>query len=323
MTPRIAVIGAGIAGATAARTLADAGLDVAVFEKARGPGGRMASRRTARDDTAPSFDHGCQMLSAEAALAPASPWAHRFASLTGTTINAVNQRTRPVPVPRMNAPAAACLEGITTSYATRITRIDRDTSTLTLSADTNELGTVDALIITAPAPQTRELLNAPAPTIAERAAAVTYDPNWTLMLERPAQADPLPFDAAEISDHPVAWLCHDNAKPGRDTTGPERWIAQFAHDFSRDTIDEEPEAVAPTLLAAAREHLGDDATLAQKPHRWRFAFVTKAVGETHLAEGPILAAGDWLLGPRAHHAANSGHAAAQALVQRFAERRSG
>ena len=41
MTQRIAIIGAGIAGATAARALADTGHAVTLFEKARGPGGRM------------------------------------------------------------------------------------------------------------------------------------------------------------------------------------------------------------------------------------------------------------------------------------------
>ncbi|MEO1718081.1 MAG: FAD-dependent oxidoreductase [Planctomycetota bacterium] len=314
MTTRIAVIGAGIAGATAARTLADAGHAVTVFEKARGPGGRMASRRTAREPSAPSFDHGCQMLSQEASITPAEHWTHRLATITSTTIDAVHTRTRPVPTPRMNAPVAALLEGIDATYAARISRIETDGSTVTLHTDDQNLGTFDRLIITAPAPQTHDLLKACAPIIAEHAVAVTYDPNWTLMLERPADAEPLQFDAAEITAHPVAWLCHDNAKPQRDPTGHQRWVAQFAADFSRDTIDEDPEAIAPKLLAAAQEQLGEHTTLAQKPHRWRYAFATNAVGEPYLAEGPITAAGDWLLGNRAHHAANSGRAAAEAII---------
>ncbi|MEL6498846.1 MAG: FAD-dependent oxidoreductase [Planctomycetota bacterium] len=320
MTTRIAVIGAGIAGATAARALADAGHAVTVFEKARGPGGRMASRRTARDECAPSFDHGCQMLSLDADITPAEHWTHRLASISGTTIASIAERTRPVPTPRMNTPIAALLEGINATYAARISRIETEAHAVTLHADDKDLGTFDRLIITAPAPQSHELLQSCAPTIAEHAAAVTYDPNWTLMLNRPAEAEPLQFDAAEITAHPVAWLCHDNAKPqrqfSRDPIGHQRWIAQFAADFSRNTIDQDPEAIAPRLLAAAQEHLGDQATLAQKPHRWRCAFVTKPVGRAYIEEGPIIAAGDWLLGNRAHHAANSGHAAAIAIINR-------
>ena len=53
---KIAVIGAGIAGITCARTLVQAGHEVTVFEKSRGVGGRMATRSTAFG----TFDHGTQ-----------------------------------------------------------------------------------------------------------------------------------------------------------------------------------------------------------------------------------------------------------------------
>ena len=56
----VAILGAGMAGATAARSLAEAGLTVRVFDKGRGVGGRMATRRNA----AMQFDHGAQFLRA-------------------------------------------------------------------------------------------------------------------------------------------------------------------------------------------------------------------------------------------------------------------
>jgi predicted NAD/FAD-dependent oxidoreductase len=58
--PRIAVIGAGLAGAVAADRLARAGAAVTVIEKSRGPGGRAATRH--RD--AWRFDHGMQYFTA-------------------------------------------------------------------------------------------------------------------------------------------------------------------------------------------------------------------------------------------------------------------
>ena len=54
--PNIAVIGAGLAGLSCARHLQDAGCRVTVFDKARGPGGRMSTRRG--DDW--QCDHGAQ-----------------------------------------------------------------------------------------------------------------------------------------------------------------------------------------------------------------------------------------------------------------------
>jgi len=53
---RIAVVGAGIAGLACARKLIDAGHAVRVFEKSRGVGGRMATRRTPQG----TYDHGAQ-----------------------------------------------------------------------------------------------------------------------------------------------------------------------------------------------------------------------------------------------------------------------
>ena len=42
---RVAIIGAGLSGLVCARSLADDGLRVQVFDKARGPGGRLSTRR--------------------------------------------------------------------------------------------------------------------------------------------------------------------------------------------------------------------------------------------------------------------------------------
>ena len=52
----IAIIGAGMAGITAARTLAQAGHRVSVIEKSQGVGGRMSTRRSEFGN----FDHGAQ-----------------------------------------------------------------------------------------------------------------------------------------------------------------------------------------------------------------------------------------------------------------------
>lgn len=53
----IAVIGAGVSGLIAARTLQEHGFEATVFEKSRGLGGRVATRRS---ELGLSFDHGAQ-----------------------------------------------------------------------------------------------------------------------------------------------------------------------------------------------------------------------------------------------------------------------
>ncbi|MEJ2541447.1 MAG: FAD-dependent oxidoreductase, partial [Gemmatimonadota bacterium] len=54
--PRVAVVGGGLSGLMAARTLRDHGLDVTVFDKGRRPGGRASTR----EHGATRFDHGAQ-----------------------------------------------------------------------------------------------------------------------------------------------------------------------------------------------------------------------------------------------------------------------
>ena len=61
----VGILGSGISGATAARTLADAGVQVKVFECGYGVGGRTSTRitTTVDDDNRFAFDHGAQYIS--------------------------------------------------------------------------------------------------------------------------------------------------------------------------------------------------------------------------------------------------------------------
>ncbi|MEH6365300.1 MAG: FAD-dependent oxidoreductase, partial [Pseudomonas marincola] len=59
-SPPIAIIGAGIAGLSAAQSLQSAGYAVQLFDKSRGSGGRMSSKRS----DAGSLDLGAQYFTA-------------------------------------------------------------------------------------------------------------------------------------------------------------------------------------------------------------------------------------------------------------------
>ena len=95
MTLNIAIIGAGIAGITAARTLVQAGHHVHVFEKSRGAGGRMSTR----DSNVGTFDHGAQYFTVrdprfEAALATTPDLCRRWSANAVRVLDAAMQSAK-------------------------------------------------------------------------------------------------------------------------------------------------------------------------------------------------------------------------------------
>ena len=120
----IAVIGAGLAGLSCAQALLRAGHTVHVFDKARGPSGRMSTRR-AEDAHGPwQCDHGAQYFTARNAAfrtevarwqqaGVAALWDARLASFDGSSWSTPETPLeRFVGAPRMTSPAAWLLQAL-------------------------------------------------------------------------------------------------------------------------------------------------------------------------------------------------------------------
>ena len=73
----LAIIGAGLAGISAGRLARRQGVTPLIFDKGRGIGGRLATRRATLDDgTVLRFDHGAQFMTARSpALVASAQWA--------------------------------------------------------------------------------------------------------------------------------------------------------------------------------------------------------------------------------------------------------
>ena len=138
----VAVVGAGLAGLSCATALQHAGFAVQLFEKSRGAGGRMSTRRSGDESaerTTWQCDHGAQYFTAsDAALQAevdrwcvagvAALWTPRLKILDGKTQRDVEQKQRYVGVPRMTSPAnfLAGELGLTTQATIKQLQRDED-----------------------------------------------------------------------------------------------------------------------------------------------------------------------------------------------------
>ena len=325
----VLVIGAGLAGLTAARDLRATGRRVLVLEKSRGLGGRAATRRW---DGLPA-DHGAQFFTARSAefVAQVGEWLTRGVCFEWA--RGLHKATDHGPVARGgdSYPRYACREGMSAlgrdlagddaSFVVREARA----KTILRNGDCWEVRSEDgrtfagrALIVTPPPPQSATLLAASAPDAAAVFAQISMAPCLALVA-RYARTD-LPWHGIQAPDHPVvSWIGHDTSK--RPDLHGDRTIVvvHAAPKFSADNFDCDEAGISAELLRTASrlarvdlEHPTDCFL-----QRWRYALGTDRGGPAALHFGgtaPLILAGDAIAGGKIEGAWRSGREAARLLA---------
>ena len=312
--PSVAVIGAGIAGLMAARTLADHGIDVQVFDKGRGVGGRLATRRS--EDGA-QFDHGAPSFAArdQRLLRYLASWREQGV-VAPWSDNVHSTGDRWVAQPGMNALCKHLARGLSVATATQVAAVARAGGALVLrDLHGTTLGSFDRLLLTAPPEQLAPLL-AEVSRLAGTLSDIEMARCWAVMA---TFAEPLPvtWSTMRFDQDPLAWAVRNGTKPGR--TAPQECLVLHATDaWTRANWDLDRAAVANELLQAFRAATGlvQPAELAVQPHRWKFAQAHGRSGPRCLfdAEAGVAVAGDWVSAPGVEGAFLSGMAAAGRLL---------
>lgn len=317
------VVGAGIAGLLAARTLRDSGKTVVVLDKARGVGGRMATRRIG----ASVFDHGAQFFTAtdprfvahvnhwvESEIA--AVWAKGFAGPKGPAVSDGYPRYRGAQgmtsIPKY---VADCMD-IRLNNAVTAARPENTLWTL-VTADGEEVRG-RALVLTPPVPQSLAILGAGSVVLPEDVrqslTMVDYDPCFSVMavLDGPSHV-PAP-GGIRLPNDAIMWIADNRAK-GICPNGFGVTIHATPH-FSRDYLDKDPAVVGSVLLGMAHDWLAAN-VLDSQVHFWRYAQPVRTYPRPCLyvsEPAPLVFAGDAFGGPRIEGAALSGLAAADRLL---------
>ncbi|QWE28163.1 NAD(P)/FAD-dependent oxidoreductase [Polynucleobacter sp. AM-7D1] len=320
---RVAIIGAGIAGLSCARELQSHGLSADVYEKSRGPSGRMSTRRT--PDW--SAGHGAQYFTARdprfiqevqhwIKTGSAAIWKPKLKVYeAGVWRDSNSEEIRYVGTPNMNSPGKHLAEELSIQYEATISQMQRRSGKWHLQC--NEIGDIptlyDVVVLAIPAPQSSVLIK----DLDDRASRITATAEmkacWTMMAHLPHQLT-TDFDAAFINQEIISWICQNRSKPMRQSN---LWTIHGNPSWSQENVEISKEDAQDQMLKCLTS-LGfncEDAEISM--HRWRYASggLQNPMNFLLLSDIGLGLCGDWLNGGRVEGAWLSGLELSMALKQ--------
>jgi predicted NAD/FAD-dependent oxidoreductase len=318
---RFAVIGAGMAGLACANELARADAKVTVFERSRGLGGRLATRRTGQL----AFDHGAQFVTARSRpFGRYAETAFRAGVLDAWRPRIMeDDRAWPAPIedwwigqPGMSALVRPLSRNIDVQGGISVHELipgQRGWELLTDSGRQNV--TFRAVAVAVPAPQAYSLLGAHGRAF-QHIGNVRMAPCWTGMFAFDPPID-LGAEARRWTQGPITWAACNSSKPGRPG-GAQCWVVHATSAWSREHLNIDATEAAQLLFRAFAESVGRPLPrpVHADAHRWRHALVEEPLGLSCLVDEEMSAGacGDWCIAPRVEAAFESGRSLAHSLL---------
>lgn len=284
LAKKIAIIGAGISGLSCASQLVQQGHSVTIFDKSKGVGGRMSTKRLPLGDC----DHGAQYFTCNhpefakqiqawldakvIAIWNTHPvvlggFPNKLPTRTNLNINSASlegsasdlaaplkNTIRYVGIPSMTAPAKFLSQQLkdqqvkllTSHTVSKITKTNQQwLVTSQEQQDHSEL--FDAIVIAIPAEQARALVEPFHPSILSTVCSTPMTACFALIAQFNTSI-PLNFEAAFVNQGPLSWICLNNHKPGR--SGSDTWLLHASADWSEQHLEADPLWVKEKMLEA-------------------------------------------------------------------------
>lgn len=327
------VIGAGISGLTCAKLLKEKGFKVILIDKARGVGGRMATRRTKSsiDKTIEAiFDHGAQFITVRdpkfkelidicTSGGTLREWCRGFPSADNST--EPDGHPRFVGSTGMTAVPKLLAENLEVILDQRVNKIDKVGTHWEVSTENGDLYKTDLLVLTAPVPQSLHMIDNGNFKLDEQIRKeledITYYPCIAVLVElNGPSAVPSP-GGVNIDDPVISWIA-DNKQKG---ISPEA-VTLTIHttpEFTLENWETDDKKIAGIVIQRVSEYLGSEVNKVQV-HRWRYSLPVKATEDNYLLanqEPPLLFIGDAFGGGRVEGAFISGTQGAEAILNLY------
>lgn len=320
----VAIIGAGLAGLAAARTLREAGHPSRIFEKSAGVGGRCSTRVV----NGFTFDTGASSIAPrgrelEQVMLEQLPkedlvqiilpiWIH--ASLRVSPGDGAKNK-----IPRyayrsgnMRLPQLLA-EGFDFCFETRVTEFSQKQGSYEVLGDR-----FDAVVVAIPSPEANELL---LNSGENRSLGMTrYRPCLAVSLGY-KQPLSVPYHALLEPEqrHPLTWLSIESLKcPDRAPEGGTAIVAQLGPQFSAEHFEDDEGAIVGATVDHIERLFGKEFKdpIAIDLMRWRYSQPENIAmfDSVNRAGSKVVVAGDGLVGGRMEYAYGSGVRAAKLLL---------
>ena len=308
---KIAIIGAGMTGVSCLKSLISTGATIDVFEKSRGAGGRMATRRM---ENGISADHGAQYFTARSDDFRNAVNSWKSAGLIEHW-NANNTENCFVGTPAMNSPLKHEMLSANLHTSTRVDRVEKAGEKWTVHTEEYTYSDYDYVVCTVPAPQVPDIIEKAAPTLVKTVNAVTIAPCWALLVvfDKPLNSE---VNNWRESNNVISWIARNSSKQGRDFS-QDSWTIHATPEWSAENLELNPDDAAHILYGTFTKIINESG---QEPstkmaHRWRYAKTLKPLGKPFLTneDQTLYIGGDWCLGARVENAFESGKLIAESL----------
>jgi renalase len=341
---RVAIIGAGVAGASVAYALRDADASVSVFEKTPDIGGRMATEST----------HGCTYDPGANYVKSDDPIVSELITETLNT-NELIDVAEPVwtfdgegtisegqdtdehkwtyedGIAQLATELFTQGDTVSVSRETRIETISREGEHWSLSdASGEDFGSFDVLVLTPPAPQSAALIDGMQwetdlrKDLYTAVDSVEYRTICSVMAQYPFELD-VPYYALVNTDreHEIGWVSREECKSGHVPDGECLLVIQMAPDWSAQRIDDSPEIIANDATELTADLFDDDRLSSPgwtETKSWRNALPDTRLEidvRKRIEQDSLYLAGDWVAGDgRAHLALKNGLSVGKRIFRR-------
>ena len=340
---KIAVIGAGVAGLTAGRVLAESGHEIVVFEKSGGYGGRLATPY-AGNKNATKVDHGLPYLEVSSSkieplinelveIGILKPWKGPFIHLNEdgeqTQVKLTKKRyIAPNGINQVGKRLARMVDVRTETKVSGVTHIGEDRTkkrSWMLNFPTGIAENFDAVIIATPSKQAYAILNTTIDEIqtlklVSKIDSVEYESTFSLMVGYGSAEIP-EWAMMNCDNHVIDFITNEASK--REGDSECSFVIHTTAEFADKHRDSNPEEVEEIILDELTGILGGWSALPEwkQLHFWRYS---KAINplpypfmEVDGHDAPIALVGSYMNGDSVESAYLSGLAIGKFWLDKF------